>query len=368
MAKILFVTWDGGGNLPPALAIAAELRRRENTVTFLGHPQQRERIETAGLRFTPYRHARPWSATEPASTVKIFAMFTDVGPGKDLLAVVAKEHPQLVVIDCMCLGALQAAHANGIRYAVLAHTLYAYLRHRWSRGPVGLIATLHGQRPARLWSSAQSLLVAGLPDIDPIDRRRLPATLTHTGVTWPADAAPPTAAALDGHRILISLSTVHYNGQTAALQLLLDAVSALPVEAIVTTGEAVDPTRLRVPGNVDLHRYLPHSEVMPQVSLVVSHGGHGTAMQALAHNLPLVIMPMHPMLDQPMIGRILQQQEAATMVRRTARPEHVREVIKGMLRPGPHQQAAARLGTRIRSGNGALVGADLIRSLTVADA
>ena len=28
MASILFVTWDGGGNLPPALGIAAELRDR----------------------------------------------------------------------------------------------------------------------------------------------------------------------------------------------------------------------------------------------------------------------------------------------------------------------------------------------------
>jgi hypothetical protein len=28
MASILFVTWDGGGNLPPALGIAAELRER----------------------------------------------------------------------------------------------------------------------------------------------------------------------------------------------------------------------------------------------------------------------------------------------------------------------------------------------------
>ncbi len=59
MANILFVTWDGGGNLPPALGIAAELRDRGEQVRFLGHQQQREAIESAGLRFEPYQQARP---------------------------------------------------------------------------------------------------------------------------------------------------------------------------------------------------------------------------------------------------------------------------------------------------------------------
>lgn len=50
MANILFVTWDGGGNLPPALGIATELQRRGDTVRFLGHAQQRNVIENGGLR------------------------------------------------------------------------------------------------------------------------------------------------------------------------------------------------------------------------------------------------------------------------------------------------------------------------------
>jgi UDP:flavonoid glycosyltransferase YjiC (YdhE family) len=54
MANILFVTWDGGGNLPPAIGIAAELQRRGDAVRFLGHEQQRNVIEKAWLRFEPY--------------------------------------------------------------------------------------------------------------------------------------------------------------------------------------------------------------------------------------------------------------------------------------------------------------------------
>jgi UDP:flavonoid glycosyltransferase YjiC (YdhE family) len=101
MASILFVTWDGGGNVPPALATAAELRRRGDTIRFLGHPQQRDTIEAAGFRFEPYTQARPWSATAAANAASIFAMFTDAGPGRDLVAAMARERADLVVIDCM---------------------------------------------------------------------------------------------------------------------------------------------------------------------------------------------------------------------------------------------------------------------------
>ena len=37
MTEILIITWDGGGNVPPALLIGAELRRRGHGVRMLGH-------------------------------------------------------------------------------------------------------------------------------------------------------------------------------------------------------------------------------------------------------------------------------------------------------------------------------------------
>jgi UDP:flavonoid glycosyltransferase YjiC (YdhE family) len=54
MAEILFVTWVGGGNVPPALGIAAELQQRGHSVRFLGHETQRPNITGAGFEFTAY--------------------------------------------------------------------------------------------------------------------------------------------------------------------------------------------------------------------------------------------------------------------------------------------------------------------------
>ena len=45
----LFVTVDGGGNLPPALGIAREIVRRGGSARFLGHEPQRLLIERAGF-------------------------------------------------------------------------------------------------------------------------------------------------------------------------------------------------------------------------------------------------------------------------------------------------------------------------------
>ena len=42
MPEILFVTWDGGGNVPPALCIATELATRGHRVRFLGHLDQED--------------------------------------------------------------------------------------------------------------------------------------------------------------------------------------------------------------------------------------------------------------------------------------------------------------------------------------
>src|SRR4030081_1787583 len=52
MRRFTFVTWDGGGNVPPAVGIAQELMARGNEVRFLGYIPQRTAIEARGLPFS----------------------------------------------------------------------------------------------------------------------------------------------------------------------------------------------------------------------------------------------------------------------------------------------------------------------------
>lgn len=63
MPTYAIVTVDGGGNVPPALAIAAELTRRGHAVHVLGHERQRELVAAAGYAFAPLETLAYWNLT-----------------------------------------------------------------------------------------------------------------------------------------------------------------------------------------------------------------------------------------------------------------------------------------------------------------
>jgi MGT family glycosyltransferase len=65
-----------------------------------------------------------------------------------------------------------------------------------------------------------------------------------------------------------------------------------PVRAIVTTGPAIDPTSVTAGGNTQVVRYVPHAEILPSTSLVITHAGNGTTMAALGHGVPMLCTPM----------------------------------------------------------------------------
>ncbi|MEO6114800.1 MAG: nucleotide disphospho-sugar-binding domain-containing protein, partial [Pseudolysinimonas sp.] len=101
---------------------------------------------------------------------------------------------------------------------------------------------------------------------------------------------------------------------------------------------------------------------MPEVSMVVGHGGHSTTMLALAHDLPLVIVPMNPAFDQPIIGEVVQTAGAGVTLPSSSSPAELRAAIERMLAQGPHRAEAARLGAAIRSTGGAAAAADLLQA------
>src|SRR3954468_10848873 len=119
---------------------------------------------------------------------------------------------------------------------------------------------------------------------------------------------------------------------------------------------------LRAPAGVEIEGYVPHAELMPGASLLVGHGGHGTTMQALAHDLPVVVMPMDGHTDQPMVGRSLEKAGAGRVVSKKATPEQLAPVLAEMLADGAHRAAAARLGSAIRAMPGTRLGADAVEA------
>lgn len=368
MPDFLFVTWDGGGNVPPMLATATALHERGHTVRVLGHATQRDAVERAGLELTAYEHAHSdaFDGATPSSLPQLVSLFTDRGMGGDLLDEVDRRLPDLVVVDCLLTGVLATARRHGLRYATFEHLFDGYLRGGWLRGPIGLAARLGGLRPVTSWDAAEVAVVATLPALDPGH-----TTTTNRNRRWTGPVVgpvPPAAKDWTAQQpaVLVSLSTFSYPGMTEVLQRVVDAVTGLDARVVLTTGPVVDPGALRVPAGVEVHRYVDHAALMPAMSLVVGHGGHATTMRALAHDLPLLVVPMHPLVDQPLVGRRVQAAGAGRLLAKRSSSAALRRAIEDLLADGPHRTAAAALGADIRSRAGGTAAADQLEAVVTA--
>jgi len=355
MATILFATWDGGGNVPPLLGIASELGRRGHTVRVVGHEGQAGTVADAALDFTPYPTARPFTSRRNNPPWTLAATWGGADLGRDVVDTARTIGADLVVVDCLLPGAMQALARAGIRYVVVEHLFDAFLS-RMRKGPLGLLVRLRGVDWAAGLDGAAARLVASLPSLDPAGRH--PENVEFTGPV--VDGRPATP---DEPTILLSLSTYAYSGLSAALQRVLDATAELPARVVVTTGPVVDPATLRLPDNATAHRWMPHADLMPGVSLVVGHGGHSTTMLALAHDLPLLVLPMHPLVDQPMVGKAVEAAGAGRRLAKKSSPRALRPVIEELLGEGAHRSAAAGLGAEIRALRGPATAADRIEAL-----
>ena len=368
MSTITVVTVDAGGNLPPALRIAGELVRRGHRVEVLGHARQADAITSTGLGFRSLASLDFWDPSvrksAPAAIDRIVRLAADPAIEREVGSAVAAAGSDLALVDCLMPSSLRGAHVGGARTAALFHTFLEFWIRGFERGPAGIFARLRGTDPLRAWARADARLVASDAALDPAASltSRLPATsewigAVETGVPAASDAARPPL-------VLVSLSTTWFPGQTATYQRIIDALGSLPVRGLVTLGGLRPERELRVPANVELRDAVPHTEVLPHAAAVVGHGGHSTTMRALAHGLPVLVMPMHPLLDQPMVGAAVERAGAGLVLPRTAPAPRIATAVTSLLADGGVRASAAALGERLRSTDAASAGADAIERLT----
>ena len=105
-----------------------------------------------------------------------------------------------------------------------------------------------------------------------------------------AVAPPPWLELLPQPRVYATMGTVF--NQPAAFEPLLEGLGRVGAGVLLTVGRDVDPAGLGpFPATVRIERFVPQAQVLPSCSAVVSHGGSGTVLGALAHGIPLVLVP-----------------------------------------------------------------------------
>ncbi|WP_164842629.1 nucleotide disphospho-sugar-binding domain-containing protein [Actinoplanes solisilvae] len=367
--RILTATIDAGGNTPPTVAITAELIRRGHEVLVLGHGSQRAAFAATGQRLREWSSARTWSprADHPdlRTMLSWLPLASDPGYGRDIAAAVGTDRVDLVLTDCMIPGALRQIRATGVPVAMLVHAYSGYWRTQWSRkSPMGTWLRLTGAHPGRRGALPDRLVVTTLPQLDviPQDRGLLPAPTVQTGPVF--GSAPTSAARADGDApLLISLSTISYPGQQACLQRILDAFDGMPVRAVATVGTSVNARGLRPPSNVTVRAFASHTEMMPRMSAIIGHGGHGTTMLALAHGLPVLMFPQSGHTDQPLVAASVAAAGAGLTLPRETEVAQIRSSILRLITDRELRRRAARLGEQLRAVDGATAAASALESL-----
>lgn len=334
--NILIAAWGGPGHLGPMLTAARQLCERGHSVRFISRADAREEVEAAGYSFSTWQRTPRFSPISNCRSGMQYACDELLfGPAAaraaDTREEIERMPTQAVLGDSALFGAALAAEAAGVPYALLSPTIslrpipgippltsrlpapatpeerarvenatrqYIAGMNKWlpmlndARASLGLAPV---DNVLEIFDRAERLLIAISAAFDfPADH--LPKNIRYIGPlldgsSWSKPWVPPWSSRIECPRVLVSFSTTNQH-QADALQRAVNAVAQARLEGVATLGPGLNGVNLTAPPNVTLLESAPHDAVMKHVSLVVTHGGHGTVSRALSHGLPVLVMPM----------------------------------------------------------------------------
>ena len=162
--------------------------------------------------------------------------------------------------------------------------------------------------------------------------------------------------------MLVSFSTGFEQRNVEKLQSALDALADLPVHVVATTGGIVEPSELRVPANAVVLNYAAHDPIMRRAALVMTHGGHGTAMRALRHGVPMVVIPGLAG-DQPFVAAAVQEWGAGRALPGDAGVEAMRAAAREVLSTPSFREKRGSAPAALAGIDGAANAADEVEAL-----
>ncbi|HEY7563000.1 MAG TPA: nucleotide disphospho-sugar-binding domain-containing protein [Gaiellaceae bacterium] len=185
---------------------------------------------------------------------------------------------------------------------------------------------------------------------------RLECSVRETEAEWDV---PEQLADGPGRLLYLSLGSLG-SADVDLLQRLVDIFAATPYRVIVSKGPQHE--LLQLADNMAGEEFLPQTKVLPQVELVITHGGNNTVTECLYFGKPMVVLPLFwdqydnaQRVDEHGFGRRLAPY--------TCTADELTGAIDALL---ADRALAARLeavSARVRSEPGTVRAADLIEQL-----
>jgi MGT family glycosyltransferase len=409
------------GHARPVRAVAAELVRRGHDVRVYTGRSSTAMFEQVGARAVPWQAAPDFDERDLAATfprmrdrkgfrqvvINLEDLFLGTAPAQcaDLLAAHDEQPWDLIAGDAMALGTRFAAEHLGSRWSTVspiavwlpgkgipptglgltpgrgapgrardavlgavsaAATTPLTRRYQHTRRRVGLPAD--HETFATMWFSPQLVVGAGSPGLD-YPRDDLPPHIRFVGDLTDDGAAAPasTLPAWWDDVVRATVPVVHVTQGTANVDprdLILPALAALADQdllVVVGLGHRSDRLPGPLPANARVAPMVPYPDLLPHTSVMVTNGGLGAVLQALRHDIPLVVAAGD--LDKPEIAARIGWHGAGIDLRTgTPRPEAIAAAVRTVGADPRYRAAAARLGAELRSLGGTRAAADLLEA------
>jgi len=334
MMRVLAYTSPARGHLNPMMGPLLELRERGAEVHVRTLASGVEAVRSAGLACEPIDPAIEAVAmddhrarSQKAAGERAFQVWAERAPLEvaDFGAALEAVRPDVAIVDTTTFGAKALAEREGLPWAESRPFLledpapgvppFGFgLRPR--NGPVGklrdgLLGVVLSQfdKQARLPTANAGRNAAGLPPLARIEeaRCRAPLTLYFTaepfeyprplpaGVlmvgagVWDPPAELPVAIPDDDRPLALVTCSSEFQDDGAIAAAALEGMSERWQLVLTTAG--VDPASLPARGDAVVERYLPHRPLLERASVVVCHGGMGITQKALAHGVPVCVVP-----------------------------------------------------------------------------
>ncbi len=210
--------------------------------------------------------------------------------------------------------------------------------------PLDLVRAEHGLPPdPELRMPSRHLVLSPMPPSlrDPAFPLPEKAHSIRPGSLVPGDGVPEWLERLpDRPTVYFTLGTVFDMESGDLLARALAGLRELPANVVVTVGDRVDLAPQ--PDNVRIEAHVPHSVLFPRCDLVVSHGGSGTMVDALAAGVPQVVLPIGA--DQPLNAARCEALGAAVVVKPLrATPAEIGAAARAALEQPSYRAAAERV-------------------------
>ena len=183
--------------------------------------------------------------------------------------------------------------------------------------------------------------------------QRLDSTVRAPDTTWDV---PSSLAERDGALIYLSLGSLG-SADVGLMQRLVDLLATTEHRVIVSKGPLADQITLH--DNQVGEAFLPQPAILPQVDLVITHGGNNTVTEAFHHGKPMIVLPLFwdqvdnaQRVDETGFGRRLSTYGF--------RDEELTDAIDELLADEPLAARLAAMSARIKAADGTTRAADLI--------